>query len=270
MNKGKTYLFIFCCLFLWLSAAYGQPPEFTLPTDSLFVFAEEEMAVQTDTSAVSVREFEEETIRDLRNNDAYSYQKSSNYLKEMLENFSRWLGQLIKDLLDGWFEIPDLDVPQVDLGFNALTIILIVLLTGLLIFILTRIRFGKIVPNSKLDRSNPDAYLLEEDIHAIPYTDEIDSATQNKQYRRAIRLYYLRSLKALSDKEMIQWKPGKTNREYLVELGGRNDFRDITRWYEYVWYGEFTIDEMHFSKAEDAFQDFIHKIDSSYKIRTRP
>ncbi|MEI7487385.1 MAG: hypothetical protein WCJ72_08235 [Chryseobacterium sp.] len=53
-------------------------------------------------------------------------------------------------------------------------------------------------------------------------------------------------LKKLSDKKSINWNPEKTNKDYVTELkvpNLKNEFSNLSYIFEYVWYGEFSIDE---------------------------
>lgn len=83
-----------------------------------------------------------------------------------------------------------------------------------------------------------------EDIFAINYQKEIDKATAQANYRLAVRLMFLRLLKNMSEKNVINYKQDKTNFDYLLQLHATNYYKDffrITRNYEYTWYGQFEI-----------------------------
>ncbi|WP_165768175.1 DUF4129 domain-containing protein [Hymenobacter amundsenii] len=80
-----------------------------------------------------------------------------------------------------------------------------------------------------------------EDLHALDLDALLREAEDAHQYRLAVRLGYLRVLRQLSDRQLINWQPDKTNHDYLYELppGPLPDaFRELTRQFEYVWYGE--------------------------------
>ncbi|MES1214837.1 MAG: hypothetical protein ABUT20_04900 [Bacteroidota bacterium] len=97
----------------------------------------------------------------------------------------------------------------------------------------------------KIDEELGDDYEME-NIFDINYQKEIDKATQKGNYRLAVRLMFLRLLKNLSEKNIIGYKQGKTNFDYLVELQSTRYYKDffrLTRNYEYCWYGHFEIDE---------------------------
>jgi hypothetical protein len=99
----------------------------------------------------------------------------------------------------------------------------------------------------------------EEDIHAMAMDKEIATAEAAGDYRRAIRLQYLRSLKILSERGRIQWQPNKTNVDYLMELSGTElgmAFQRITRIFEYAWYGEMDIDDLIYTRTAPWFREF--------------
>ena len=57
-----------------------------------------------------------------------------------------------------------------------------------------------------------------DDIFAINYQKEIDKAVGAHNYRLAIRLMFLRLLRDLSDKNIIQYKQDSTNFDYMMQL----------------------------------------------------
>ena len=107
---------------------------------------------------------------------------------------------------------------------------------------------------------------LGENIHAIDFVDSIAEAINQKNYRLAIRLYYLKALKELTDREMIDWRINKTNRSYVYELNSptlRPDFERITLQFEYAWYGDFPVDETQFLNIKNQFLTFSDSISVS-------
>ena len=79
-----------------------------------------------------------------------------------------------------------------------------------------------------------------------------------KNYRLAIRYYYLLSLKYLTESDRITWQPQKTNEDYIKEIEKdhlKKDFKNITRIYDYVWYGEFKVDVLKFESLKLLFED---------------
>ncbi len=103
---------------------------------------------------------------------------------------------------------------------------------------------------------------VEENIHSIDFKSIVKDAIAGKNFRVAIRYYYLWLLKSLSDREIIEWDIEKTNSDYLHEIQDtmlQKDFRFLSYVYEYSWYGEFELTEEDFNKAQNAFLKSIGK-----------
>lgn len=170
------------------------------------------------------------------------------------EVFLRFLGKLFKKLPPNFSIEPYWDAfTYIVIGIAVILIVLKLLNTDLrgLFFRASRNKKGL-------------AYeTLLEDIHKIDFEQDIEEAVRQKMYRKAIRLYYLKSLKILSDRHLIEWKMDKTNRDYRREL--RNSvvgeaFAELTLLFDYIWYGEFVIDELSFLKAKENFMAFEQRL----------
>jgi hypothetical protein len=91
----------------------------------------------------------------------------------------------------------------------------------------------------------------------------LEKALNEKQYRLAVRLAYLAVLKRLADAEQIRWQADKTNRSYVNELSDetlRQPFANLTRLYEYVWYGDFDIHAEHYREIEADFNELNRRL----------
>ncbi len=116
-----------------------------------------------------------------------------------------------------------------------------------------RSKFGK----KKLDTPPIDIY--SENVHEMDFNTLIENALKNKDYRLVIRFMYLKNLKKLTDNGIINWSINKTNYSYQHEINDQNlrsRFLDTTIIFDYVWYGEFPINENNFSKACDELNQF--------------
>jgi len=90
------------------------------------------------------------------------------------------------------------------------------------------------------------------------YYPLIVTAENSGDYNLAIRYLFLQVLKRLSERELIFFAPGKTNRRYIGELNGQSyqeEFAALTLNYEYVWYGKFTINRDRYQAIKN---EFIH------------
>jgi hypothetical protein len=85
------------------------------------------------------------------------------------------------------------------------------------------------------------------------------NAIRSGNYRLAVRYLYLQSLKRLSEKKFIEINSNKTNYEYVTEIRKHkfaNEFASLTLQYEYVWYGEYPVDERLFEQIQNGFTQF--------------
>ncbi|WP_285010362.1 DUF4129 domain-containing protein [Pedobacter faecalis] len=99
----------------------------------------------------------------------------------------------------------------------------------------------------------------EDNIHEIDFDQEIAQAIDRGNYRVAVRLYYLLSLKKLNERELISWQADKTNQVYLRELqdeANRTAFGRLTSRFEYVWYGGFGVEKSDFAQLKTEFDQF--------------
>jgi hypothetical protein len=109
----------------------------------------------------------------------------------------------------------------------------------------------------------------QEDIHSIDFDKAIQDAIDNQQYRFAIRLMYLKNIRILSDRNLIQFRPNKTNFDYARELTFSDyskGFEEITLVYEYAWYGEFPVDKGRLNNCGYIFptmkKPYAHEMDA--------
>nr|WP_315034825.1 DUF4129 domain-containing protein [uncultured Chryseobacterium sp.] len=137
-----------------------------------------------------------------------------------------------------------------------------IILVGFLLYFIIRYVLGKEgnfifgKKNRKLDLNVEE---LHENIHEINFPESILKFEHEKDYRSAVRYQFLFILKKLSDKKQITWNPEKTNKDYVVELKVsrlKNEFSDLSYIFDYVWYGEFNIEEQSYQKFKNQFQAF--------------
>lgn len=88
---------------------------------------------------------------------------------------------------------------------------------------------------------------------------KISEAAANGNYRFAIRYMYLKTLKHLSDDNVITLHAKSTNQDYIRQMYKHDSlpqFRQLTRIYEFVWYGEFDPTEGQFDIISTNFNRF--------------
>ncbi|WP_397446540.1 hypothetical protein [Polaribacter sp. R77954] len=154
-----------------------------------------------------------------------------------------------------------------DLFAFFMTTIFPFLLGGFVIFVIVKVLLGSDLNFWKSNKSSPKTaeklIYEDEDIHEINLEALLQKAIDNKDFRLAIRYYYLSALKSLSQKQLIDYHKDKTNSEYLFEIENismRTQFSYLSYVYSYVWYGEFPVDETNFKVAENKYQSFLKSI----------
>ena len=108
-------------------------------------------------------------------------------------------------------------------------------------------------------RASLDYDTAAENIHELDFATRLREAEDTGNYRLALRLGYLELLKKLTDQGLIDWQPDKTNHAYLRELAesrpaARAPFGELTRQFEYVWYGELALPAAGYRQARAAQQ----------------
>lgn len=134
---------------------------------------------------------------------------------------------------------------------------------GLLAFLI----FKLFLSNSFIFSRNRKNISVDIDTTADAETNDPDTllrdAIRSGNYRHAVRYLYLQTLRQLYERKLIEIGSNKTNYEYVNEVRKQkfaNEFASLTLQYEYVWYGEYPVDEGLFSHIQDGFIQFNKNI----------
>ena len=206
------------------------------------------LLIKLDSSKISVRKFSEEAIADYSKQKDFIYDDVAPKTMSLWDRFWRWIWSLINELLSGKTSGSIIKYVLIAVVI-ALVVYLVIKLIGLDLKLLTRKSKHVEVPFSE----------TLENIHEIDFEEQLNIALQNKNYRLVVRLLYLKTLKQLTDKRLIDWQPEKTNQAYVAELSRQPyhaEFVSLTNQFEYIWYGEFYIDQPSFEPIHQSFKDF--------------
>jgi len=225
------------------------------------IFAQREVLVLYDSDSIEIKQIEASYLDEYRKDDAFNYDVVRSE-PTWWDDFKSWLGNLFLRFFEWLFGIEKAE------GFLAAFFRLIpYVLLGMLIYLLTKF-FLKVRSSSLIHRAAREASVsLSEEEHLIKNEELqplIQNALKDKNYRLAIRYYYLYLLQLMAERELIRWEIQKTNYDYLLELEKtalQQPFGHITNLYDYIWYGNFAINEQRYYKAEKAFLDFKKNID---------
>lgn len=138
------------------------------------------------------------------------------------------------------------------------------LLIAFFLFVIYRVM---VVNNLFLFYRNKQAKpILENDEGGIEDEDldeKIIKSVHENQHRMAVRFMYLKALRLLNDRQWIRFHAQATNYEYVNQMSGHTmgeEFRFLTRIYDYVWYGEFALNEEQFKIVHNNFQQFYNAV----------
>jgi len=206
------------------------------------------LRLNIDTAAINLQKFDKHAIDKFRSDKDFDYRGNGVGSEPTLwDRFWAWFWEKISS---GFAH-----------GGSILLYTLLALFVAFLIYII--LKAAGIDPTRLLKGSSQQVSLpyteSSENIHAINFDEEIEKAISQHNFRLAVRLLYLKCLKQLSDTSLINWQIDKTNSIYLYELGDspqRGPFSILTRQFEYVWYGNFPIDQQAFTNIFSLFQDF--------------
>lgn len=98
----------------------------------------------------------------------------------------------------------------------------------------------------------------EEDIES-----QIMMALSDKDYSLAIRWVYIKTIKLLSLKQVIEIRQDKTNYDYFLEIKSekiREPFRGLTHIYEYSNYGKFDTEITHYQESDTLLKSMSSKL----------
>ena len=224
-------------------------------------------AYPNDSVVMTIREPDAQAQDEIYSDDQWKYiteeQKSSSE--------DSFFDRLLEDLLRSLFR--DYDGPDMSSGrpsgsssVNWWGLFIIIIGAALLVLFIVkatgaggnRLFKGKSKRKEIIDASAEDV-----DIHGIDYDAEITGARNRLDYRMAVRLWFLRSLKLMADESLIEWKIDKTNSDYYYELKEtkfQKEFGSVSNLYDYVWYGEFKLSELRYREAEDELRKFYERV----------
>lgn len=209
--------------------------------------AKKPLIARHDSLDISKRAFNKPALEKYRQREEFQYDDGYVGISAW-DRFWKWFWSLF-------------DTKDANIVGTGVKYLLITLGVAAIVFVIMKLAG---VDPFKLVRANSASAALPyseytENIHDINVDDELEKAISVRNYRLAVRLLYLKSLKQLNDAGLIHWELNKTNSDYSNELQDfdqRLAFNLLTRQFEYIWYGEFNIDADVFGRISNLFKDF--------------
>lgn len=218
------------------------------------------LVVQYDKSELQVKKFDNNQLDNYRNGKEFDYTEYKSK-PTILSRIWTWFKRVLTKILSWLFGVEEA-VGILAVILRIIPYVILLLILGLLIKFFLKVNMNTII-SGKTDKSNVLLTEDEEIINNKNIQSLIDKAISQKNYRLAVRYYYLLVLQKLQENEVIDWEPQKTNEDYIKEIKQKNiidRFKNLTYLYDFVWYGNFEINEVEFSKVTSSFNDLTKSI----------
>lgn len=214
---------------------------------------------QTTTSQ---RQFDAKKIATYRQDKQYQYEKPPQQARteRWWESFWDWLMRL---LLRQTLE----NITWVDRLIQVFCVVVMVFA----IYRLSTMSGLSIFYNSPKSL-NIQSGILTEDLSQTDLDLRIRQAIEARQYREAVRFAFYQLLQRLTQARLIQWAADKTNRDYqkaLAKTPLQAPFGQLAKHFEYIYYGNFDIDQADFQAIYAQYQAFLQQI-NTYKPEPKP
>ena len=209
-----------------------------------------------DRAPIRTRYPEAQHLRDLQTDHNYQYGRNAPPPENPVARFFAWLFRKLDQFL------------RSKAYENVWQYVILAAVAGLAIYLLAKAEVLGFLFPQKAQATGMDYENLTEDIQEINFDAAVDEAVAVRNFRLAVRLLYLQTLKQLTNAGHIAYKPDKTNRQYVQELANtalQSAFEKLTRRFEFIWYGDFSVDNAQFTTIRDEFRQFSVSADSVSK-----
>ncbi|WP_111707451.1 DUF4129 domain-containing protein [Lutibacter citreus] len=213
------------------------------------------LVVKNDKSIIAQKKFNSKKLNEYKKDKDFIYTEEVEKREPtILERLFNWLGRQFSRFIEWIFGVKYAKGILATI-LNAFPYIIVGLLIYFLLKFFLKVNSNSIISNasnrSSVSITNEEALIKNADLKQL-----IKQAIEKKNFRLAIRFYYLNILKNLEEKELILWEQQKTNEDYIKEISKESigdSFKNLTRLYDFVWYGNFNITEIEFARVEADF-----------------
>ncbi len=234
--SGKGIILMLAMGLCLTSNAHGQAPP-----------------VRIDTSPLVVRTPPPDVLAPYRGDPAFDYERSVPERVSLWARIKAWVWEHIFRPLGASAMQPFWRFVYYAVVAGAMTFLLLRLL---------RMDVRGVFRGKRHRASTGD--LFQEHPASLDLDARIEEAVAGSDYRRAVRLLYLKALRELDEQNLIVWRWEKTNQDYIDELRNaslRRPFVELTYLFEYIWYGAFPADAAAFGRMRRVFARLHERLD---------
>lgn len=247
LNKVLLLLFFFFC------SSIGAQDSLAVAKKEKIIFTEKDIAI--DTAFIEKESFPENFKKKYTDTDfIYEFKTPE---KNAWDRFKEWLANFFKNLFS--FADNKTSARFVEMLLRVIAILIVIAVIYMIVKAIMN-KEGQWVFGKNSDKKIINYDEIEKNLHLVDFEKLIQSSLQSGEKRLVVRYYYLWLLKKMSAKQIISWDVEKTNSDYLYEIkdpAQKDDFAYLSYLYNYIWYGEFELDDVTFAKAKNAFEKSI-------------
>jgi hypothetical protein len=163
-------------------------------------------------------------------------------------------------------ERKELNGPNIKFDWSIFKYLFFSIVLGILVYFLVRYLLtlqGNAAIKEEIQVEVNTLQEAEENPMQANLTALIDKLVAEKNYREATRAYFLLVLQRMYKTKLIEWKKPKTNFDYVRELGDKpfhENFNQLTRYFELIWYGKQAVHQTDFQQIEPKFKQLINTV----------
>lgn len=246
MNKLVLFLFL-----IWSSVNSAQ--------DIDFESSGNQNSIASDTLLFYEEKVFEENFQSKYNQKDFIYETQVAE-KGFWDRFKESMASFFRKILRMTDENASMDL--VDFILKTLAVLLIIYVIYLIVKTIMNDE-GSWIFGKSSDKKIITYEEIELNIHTVDFEKLIEDALKSNEKRVCIRYYHLWLLKKMADKNIIEWDAEKTNSEYSYEIQDpklKEKFGYASYLYNYIWYGEFDLNDEAFTKVKSTFEKTIQSI----------
>lgn len=194
--------------------------------------------------AIEIRKVPDSVIEKMKKDPDFRYANDSSYWQQEPQDEPGGFSKLINTIARSEF----------------LKMLLYILLAVGIIFAIYQVMIANnffIISPTKRNKAGVAAGT--DDLTFEDFDERIREEIDKENYRLAVRYMFLKTLKLLSENNFITLHAKSTNQDYIRQMNNHHaigQFRQLTRIYEYVWYGEFAPNDSQFEAIRTNFNQF--------------
>jgi len=252
LNKILIIVFFFFC------SNIGAQDSVAVAKKEKIIFTEKDIVV--DSATIELKPFAKNFKKKYTEKEfIYEFKTPE---KNAWDRFKEWLSDFFKNL----FRFTDNKTATnfVDILLRVIAILIVVVVIYVIVKAIMN-KEGQWIFGKNSDKKIINYDEIEKNLHLVDFEKLIQNSLKSDEKRLTIRYYYLWLLKKMSNNQIIEWDVEKTNSDYLYEIkdeAQKEDFAYLSYLYNNIWYGEFELDEATFTKARNAFEKSIKKINN--------